>query len=102
MNGQGRPKNAIEAMLAAQQHGAPAPGQQRIDPIQFFGQFFGLSVPALSAMQPNMVPCMCGRCQGLGIQLEVRMHFPIVGPPELITRGDAVKAQEQAPAAKPE
>lgn len=90
-NGHG-PKNPLEAMLAAQQQrGMQPPAQQQIDPVQFFAQFFGLNVPTMRALMPSVAPCLCGKCQGVGVQLEVRLHFPILGPPEFITRGDAPK-----------
>lgn len=92
-NGHG-PKGPLETMLALQRHTQ----QQQVDPVQVFASFFGLNGPTLRAMQPNVVPCMCGRCQGVGVQLEVRLHFPVVGPPEFTTRGDAVKADAAAPA----
>lgn len=91
-NGRG-PRNPLEAALAAAQAGPGAAVQQQVDPLQIFNQFFNFNVPTLRALQPAVAPCLCGRCQGIGVQLEVRMHFPLIGPPEIITRGDAVKPE---------
>lgn len=90
--GSGRIPGFDPAAMAAMQAGrGPVPPQagQAMDPVKLFLEFFGLSVPAAQALGINVVPCVCGRCQGVGVQAEARMHFPIVGPPEIIRRGDA-------------
>ena len=64
---------------------APAP-QQGIPPAIVAKDFFGLSVPVMLALQPKEVPCLCGRCQGVAVQFEGRLHFLPNGQPEVITR----------------
>ncbi len=93
------PMDPIAMARAAAAAAAKAQAPQAIDPMQAFAQFFGLSVPALQALKANLVPCMCGKCQGVGIQAEARLHFLRTGQAEIITRGDAVAppAPEAAP-----
>jgi hypothetical protein len=104
MNGRppSSPLDQALARAAAAAKAAPPP-QQHVDPREMFARYFGLNVPTAQALMLRAVACMCGRCQGVGVQLEARLHFPIVGPPEVIVRPDAgAPAPEAAPPAPAE
>ncbi len=95
-NGAGHRPGSLEETLSAAKDARP-----RFDPVRFFAEFFGLGVPTLRALGISVVRCMCGRCNGVGVQLESRMHFPLMGPPEIIERTDRPKGEPPTIEQKP-
>lgn len=81
---------AAVAAMAAKAAAAPPPPAPSMHPVVAFQQYFALPVPVLQALKPSVTQCLCGRCQGVGVQLEARMHFTPEGP-QLIERGDAAR-----------
>ena len=92
MNGQPIPSDAkAVAEFAARLAGQPASQPQGVHPVIAAQSWLGLSVPTLQAMKPNVVQCLCGKCQGVAVQFEGRMHFIANGGPEMIQRSDVGK-----------
>lgn len=62
------------------------PTPVRITPVDAVQQYLAMPVPVLAAMQPEMVQCLCGKCQGVAVQFNARVHFLANGGPEVVTR----------------
>jgi hypothetical protein len=63
--------------------------------IDVFRSYFGLSIPDMVALKPEIVPCYCGCMGGAKVQLNGAMHLTIRGP-ELTERQIAI-AEPKAP-----
>lgn len=102
MNGKGR--GPMDPRAAAAMAAAAGMHAKQVTPDELMGmfmQFFGLSGIAMQGLQAKLVPCMCGACQGIRIQLDGAMHFPLAGSPAIITRGDAARAPVAPPQEPP-
>lgn len=75
------------AAMGAMAARAPAAAQpQGVPPVVIAQQYYGFSIPVLESLQPGTVPCLCGRCQGIAVQFNGRLHFLRDGRPEVISR----------------
>jgi hypothetical protein len=85
--------DAVRAAMAQQQQLQPRQVSEG-ELHETIAKYLGLSPLQWTALKANVVPCMCGQCQGVGIQFESRWHFTKEGGLEGIVRGDAVKRPE--------
>jgi hypothetical protein len=79
---------ALGAMAAARAARQAREQPTESSPGNAVANYLGLGVLQMQAMKAVELPCVCGRCQGICVQFEGRIHFLPNGAPEIIRRPD--------------
>jgi hypothetical protein len=95
-------KLPTDPRIASAMRGLPPPNTQQVQVVEAVRQFMAMSGPDMMTMMPTEVACLCGKCQGVGVQFEVRFHFNRLGMVEIIRRGDAAPTHTPPVEEKPQ